>query len=65
MTNALSHWMLLSQCVMMVSVKFASESRYLKLMWDEDWVKVPVVETIQRVVCESMNCVFVGPPLCA
>ncbi|KAN0126092.1 Cytochrome P450 [Lactarius tabidus] len=30
----------------------------------DDWVKVPVVETIQRVVCESMNYVFVGPPLC-
>ena len=56
--------MLLSQCVMMVSVRVLSESRYLKLMWDEDWVKVPVVETIQRVVCESMNYVFVGPPLC-
>jgi hypothetical protein len=49
----------------MVSVKFGVESRYPKLMWFEDWVKVPVVETMQRVVCESMNYVFVGPPLCA
>ena len=34
-------------------------------MWDEEWVKVPVIETIQRVVCENMNYVFVGSPLCA
>ena len=57
--------MLLSQCMAMVSVQFVIESRYLTPIWDEDWVKVPVVETIQRVVCESMNHVFVGPPLCA
>ncbi|KAF8271105.1 hypothetical protein EI94DRAFT_635637 [Lactarius quietus] len=30
----------------------------------DDWVKVPVTETIQRVVCETMNYVFVGHPLC-
>ena len=34
-------------------------------MWNADWVKVPVVETIQRVVCATTNRVFVGTPLCA
>jgi cytochrome P450 len=30
----------------------------------DDWVKVPVVETIQRVICATTNRVFVGAPLC-
>ncbi|KAI9441480.1 cytochrome P450 [Lactarius indigo] len=30
----------------------------------DDWVKVPVVETVQRVVCATTNRVFVGAPLC-
>jgi len=30
----------------------------------DDWVKVPVEETIQRVVCATSNRVFVGTPLC-
>jgi cytochrome P450 len=30
----------------------------------DNWVKVPVIETIQRVVCATMNRVFVGSPLC-
>jgi len=30
----------------------------------DDWVKVPVIETIQRVVCATTNRVFVGAPLC-
>jgi hypothetical protein len=51
--------------MVMVRGKFAVETRYLTLMWDEDWVKVPVTETIQRVVCDTMNYVFVGRPLCA
>jgi hypothetical protein len=34
-------------------------------MWNVDWVKVPVIETIQRVVCATTNRVFVGAPLCA
>ena len=34
-------------------------------MWNTDWVKVPIVETIQRVVCATTNRVFVGTPLCA
>lgn len=28
-----------------------------------DWVKVPIVETIQRVICVTSNRVFVGTPL--
>src|SRR5260370_39528294 len=34
-------------------------------MGNADWVKVPVVETVQRVVCATTNRVFVGTPLCA
>ncbi|KAH9025148.1 cytochrome P450 [Lactarius hengduanensis] len=30
----------------------------------DDWVKVPVVETMQRVVCATSNRVFIGPSLC-
>ncbi|KAH9072825.1 cytochrome P450 [Lactarius deliciosus] len=30
----------------------------------DDWVKVPIVETVQRVVCAATNRVFVGTPLC-
>ena len=33
-------------------------------MWNADWVKVPVLETMQRVVCATANRVFVGAPLC-
>ncbi|KAI9440521.1 cytochrome P450 [Lactarius indigo] len=33
-------------------------------MHGDDWVKVPVIETIQRVVCATSNRVFVGSPLC-
>ncbi|KAH9006342.1 cytochrome P450 [Lactarius hatsudake] len=31
---------------------------------DDDWVKVPVLETMQHVVSATTNRVFVGPPLC-
>jgi len=30
----------------------------------DDWVKVPIVETMQSVVCATTNRVFVGAPLC-
>ncbi|KAI9434726.1 cytochrome P450 [Lactarius indigo] len=30
----------------------------------DDWVKVPMVETMQHVVCATSNRVFVGPSLC-
>ncbi|KAH9047277.1 cytochrome P450 [Lactarius hengduanensis] len=30
----------------------------------DDWVKVPVLETMQHVVSATTNRVFVGPPLC-
>jgi len=29
-----------------------------------EWVKVPIVETLQRVICGATNRVFVGVPLC-
>jgi len=32
---------------------------------DEDkWVKVPIIETLQRLICRTTNRVFVGIPLC-
>src|ERR1700761_3357878 len=34
-------------------------------MWNTDWVKVPVIETTQRVICAAANRVLVGTPLCA
>ncbi|KAN0130729.1 Cytochrome P450 [Lactarius tabidus] len=33
-------------------------------MHGNDWVKVPIVDTIQRTVCATSNRVFVGAPLC-
>jgi hypothetical protein len=33
-------------------------------MWNADWVKVPIVDTMERVVCATSNRVFVGAPLC-
>jgi len=30
----------------------------------DEWVKVPIVETTQRVICATSNRVFVGVPLC-
>ncbi|KAI0277137.1 cytochrome P450 [Russula aff. rugulosa BPL654] len=29
-----------------------------------EWVKVPILETIQRVICRATNRIFVGAPLC-
>ncbi|KAH9975542.1 cytochrome P450 [Lactifluus volemus] len=31
---------------------------------DDEWIKVPIVETMQRVICAVSNRVFVGLPLC-
>ncbi|KAF8271099.1 cytochrome P450 [Lactarius quietus] len=33
-------------------------------MHGDDWVNVPVIQTIQRVICATSNRVFVGTPLC-
>jgi hypothetical protein len=30
-----------------------------------EWVKVPILETFQRVICRSTNRIFVGVPLCS
>jgi len=29
-----------------------------------EWIKVPFLETIQRVICRTTNRIFVGVPLC-
>jgi cytochrome P450 len=31
---------------------------------EQEWVKVPILETFQRVICRSTNRIFVGVPLC-
>jgi len=31
---------------------------------DDQWVKVPILETLQRVICRATNRIFVGIPLC-
>jgi hypothetical protein len=40
------------------------QKRTFLTRWNADWVKVPIVETIQRVICVTSNRVFVGTPLC-
>jgi hypothetical protein len=30
-----------------------------------EWVKFPIVESLQRVICRATNRVFVGAPLCS
>ncbi len=29
-----------------------------------EWIKVPIQETMQRVICRTTNRIFVGAPLC-
>jgi hypothetical protein len=31
---------------------------------DDKWVKFPIIETLQRVICRTSNRIFVGVPLC-
>ncbi|KAF8467566.1 cytochrome P450 [Russula ochroleuca] len=33
-------------------------------MSGDEWVKVPILETIRRVICRTTNRIFVGVPLC-
>ncbi|KAF8467574.1 cytochrome P450 [Russula ochroleuca] len=33
-------------------------------MSSDEWVKVPILETLQRVICRTTNRIFVGVPLC-
>ncbi len=33
-------------------------------MENAEWVKVPIMEMLQRVICSATNRVFVGVPLC-
>ena len=30
-----------------------------------EWLKVPVLQTLQRVICRTTNRIFVGVPLCS
>ena len=36
----------------------------LQLTGSAEWVKVPIPETLQRVICRATNRIFVGIPLC-
>jgi hypothetical protein len=56
--------MLPSLCEVMVRDKFRSQKPTFLNSWNAEWVKVPIVETIQRVICATSNRVFVGSPLC-
>jgi hypothetical protein len=47
------------QCVAM------SRSKRLYLTQHAEWVKVSILDTLQRVVCRATNRVFVGVPLCS
>jgi hypothetical protein len=38
---------------------------YLLLIEGAEWVKVPIMETLQQAVCSSTNRAFVGVPLCS
>jgi len=31
---------------------------------EDEWVKVPILESLQRVICRATNRIFVGVPLC-
>jgi hypothetical protein len=47
----------------MVRGKVISEG--LQFTGNVEWVKVPILETIQRVICRATNRIFVGAPLCS
>jgi hypothetical protein len=32
---------------------------------EDKWVKVPIIQTLQRVICRATNRIFVGVPLCS
>ena len=64
MTNSSDLSTLPSQYTVTVSGDLIFERWYYKPMWNTEWVTVPVVETIQQVICATTNRVFVGAPLC-
>jgi hypothetical protein len=47
----------------MVRDKVLSER--LQLTGNAEWVKVPILESLQRVICRATNRIFVGAPLCS
>ncbi len=42
-----------------------SKVKRLFLTKHAEWVKVPILDTLQRVVCRATNRIFVGAPLCS
>jgi hypothetical protein len=36
-----------------------------QLTGNAEWVKAPILESLQRVICRATNRVFVGVPLCS
>jgi len=40
-------------------------SEILQLTGNAEWVKVPILESFQRVICRATNRIFVGVPLCS
>jgi hypothetical protein len=42
-----------------------SPNEGLQFTGNAEWVKVPILETIQRVICRVTNRIFVGAPLCS
>jgi hypothetical protein len=49
----------------MVRSKFLRKRGILYLTQHSEWVKVPLKETVQRVICRTTNRIFVGVPLCS
>jgi hypothetical protein len=47
----------------MVRGKVLSER--LQFTGNAEWVKVPILESLQRVICRATNRIFVGVPLCS
>ena len=41
------------------------QSERLRFTGNAEWVKVPILESLQRVICRATNRVFVGVPLCS
>ncbi len=45
--------------------KVLSEGLQLTGNADSEWVKVPILEGLQRVISRTTNRIFVGVPLCS
>ena len=40
-------------------------SKRLQFTRNAEWVKVPILESLQRIICRATNRIFVGVPLCS